>query len=50
MPLACGGGARPPTGAKHEREKRYRQAKATKCGGVGGRESERLVLPTKPGN
>jgi hypothetical protein len=33
-----------------ERKERYRQAKATKCGGKGGRESECLVLPLKPGN
>jgi hypothetical protein len=28
----------------------YRQAKATKCGGTGGRESERLILPVTRGN
>jgi hypothetical protein len=28
----------------------YRQAKATKCGGRGGRESERLILPVTWGN
>src|SRR5262249_13339519 len=46
----CGGSAWPPTGAKHERKERYRQAKATKCGGMGGRESERPTVPKKPGN
>jgi len=49
-PLACGGRARPATGANVERKERYRQAKATKCGGMDGRESERLVVPMKPGN
>jgi hypothetical protein len=29
---------------------RYRQAKETKCGGKGGRESERLIVPVKRGN
>ena len=28
----------------------YRQAKATKCGGTGGRESERSIVPMKLGN
>jgi hypothetical protein len=28
----------------------YRQVKETKCGGRDGRESERLVVPAKPGN
>ena len=28
----------------------YRQAKATKCGERGGRESERLIVPLRPGN
>src|SRR5262245_57455235 len=28
----------------------YRQTKATKCGETGGRESERPVVPRKPGN
>ena len=27
----------------------YRQAKETKCGETGGRESERLIVPSKPG-
>ena len=49
-PLACGGGAWPPTGAKYKRKERYRQAKATKCGGKGGRQSERPVVLMKPGN
>ena len=39
-----------PAGAKDERKERYRQAKATKCGGMDDRESERLVLPLKLGN
>ncbi len=34
----------------HERNERYRQAKATKCGGMDGRESERPTVPVKPGN
>ena len=35
----------------HERKsERYRQAKATKCGGKDGRESERLGVLVKPGN
>jgi hypothetical protein len=31
-------------------KRRYRQAKETKCGEMGGRESERLILPTSRGN
>src|SRR5262249_52953786 len=49
-PLACGGCARLPTGAKPRAPKRDRQAKATKGGGMGGRESERPTVPVKPGN
>jgi hypothetical protein len=33
-----------------ERNERYRQAKATKHGGMDGRESERPTVPVKPGN
>jgi hypothetical protein len=48
--------SRPVTGApgSHGNETRvqpwYRQPKATKCGGTGGRESERLILPVTRGN
>lgn len=35
---------------KHWRYRWYLQAKATKCGGTGGGESERLVRPLKLGN
>ena len=28
----------------------YRQTKATKCGETGGRESERFIVPSRPGN
>jgi hypothetical protein len=31
-------------------KRRYRQAKETKCGEMGGRESERLILPVSRGN
>ena len=31
-------------------ERWYRQAKATKCGEMGGKESERLVVPLSQGN
>lgn len=44
------GSARPRTGANERAQQRYRQAKVTKCGGMDGRESERLVLPMKLGN
>jgi len=37
-------------GSEHERKERYRQTKATKCGGKGGRQSERLAVLWKPGN
>ncbi len=30
--------------------RRYRQAKETKCGGMGGRESENFIVPPKRGN
>ena len=39
-----------PTGANTGRKRWYRQAKATKRGGKGGRESERLIVPSKRGN
>ena len=35
---------------RNERTERYRQAKATKCGGKDGRQSERPVVLAKPGN
>jgi len=38
------------TGAKPQTHLRYRQAKATKCGGMGGEKSERLIVPSKRGN
>jgi len=31
-------------------KRRYRQAKETKCGEMGGRDSERLIVPTRRGN
>jgi len=37
-------------GAKHGTQPRYRQAKATKCGGMESEESEHLVVPRKRGN
>jgi len=39
-----------PRGSEHRRTSGNRQAKETKAGGKGGRESERLVVPWKPGN
>jgi hypothetical protein len=38
------------TGAKPRMRPGYRQAKATKRGGTGDGESERLILPAKRGN
>ena len=32
------------------RKRWYRQTKVTKCGETGGRESERLIVPSRPGN
>src|SRR5215467_4222453 len=37
-------------GSEDWNAQRYRQAKATKCGGTDGRESERSTVPMKPGN
>ena len=37
-------------GANQQVIERYRQAKATKCGGMDGEEPERLLLPMKRGN
>ncbi len=37
-------------GSEDTSAQRYRQAKATKCGGMDGRESERPTVPVKPGN
>ena len=31
-------------------QERYRQAKETKCGGMGGKESECLIVPVTQGN
>jgi hypothetical protein len=50
------GPRRGPTGAASGRSTKasppawYRQAKATKRGGTGGRESEHPIVPWKPGN
>jgi len=49
-PLACSDSVRSLIGANQRAQERYRQAKATKCGGTEDRESERLVLPLKLGN
>jgi hypothetical protein len=43
-------GALDSPGSEMRVQPRYRQAKATKCGGTGEGESERLVLPGKRGN
>jgi RNA-directed DNA polymerase len=40
----------PPGGVKRACNGWHRQAKATKCGGMSGRESEHLVVPLKQGN
>src|SRR5205085_8097119 len=37
-------------GANHQAHPRYRQAKATKCGGTGGEKSERLIVLLNQGN
>ena len=37
-------------GSKHGRKRWYRQAKATKRGETDGRESERPIVPSRPGN
>jgi len=39
-----------PTGANKRAQRRYRQTKATKCGGMGGRKSQLLIVPMKQGN
>jgi hypothetical protein len=49
-PLACSGSVRSLIRANERAREWYRQAKATKCGGMDDRESERLVLPMKLGN
>jgi hypothetical protein len=62
VPIARAGGGRqnqlrvkpqPPVlgcGDKQGTERWYRQAKATKCGETGGRESERPIVSPKRGN
>ncbi len=35
---------------KQRVQPRYHQTKETKCGGMGGRDSEHLIVPLKPGN
>ena len=42
--------ARPPTSSRPMGAARYRQAKETKRGGMDGRESERAIVPMKPGD
>jgi len=37
-------------GTKNGTKRWYRQAKETKCGEMGGKESERLVVPLSQGN
>jgi hypothetical protein len=37
-------------GDEKRTKRRYRQTKATKCGEMGGRESERPIVPMKRGN
>ena len=37
-------------GTKNGTERWYRQAKETKCGEMGGKESERLAVPLSQGN
>jgi len=37
-------------GSERRAQARYRQAKATKCGGTGGQESEHSIVPGKRGN
>src|SRR3954471_8786982 len=37
-------------GSKRSTQGWYRQAKATKCGERDGRESERPIVPSRPGN
>jgi hypothetical protein len=44
-------GLRPrPVGTKNGTKRWYRQAKETKCGEMGGKESERLIVPLNQGN
>ena len=46
-PVADASGGR---GSETQMRPGYRQAKETKCGGTGGRESEHPILPTTRGN
>src|SRR5262249_50501186 len=45
-----GGGRRAAGGAKTGARVGHRQAKETKSGGQGGRKSDHLMVPEKPGN
>ena len=44
------GGASLPAASEQATQERYRQAKETKCGGMGGKESECLIIPVTQGN
>ena len=44
------GSASGAVGTNNGTQRWYRQAKETKCGETGGRESERLIVPSSRGN